>query len=437
MPKVTRTRDLTPYVIKGAKLRHFVQNGPPLSNQQESASFDASNQSKSYVGKQTTVSEGHPWHSRQRGSGDIGGDFTTTKSYVVGDAGGRRHYRWTIGPWDVKPYQNAELFELDAQTVAVDPTTFSWPTFPNAADYASSEAKLAQMGATAVARCSPTNPVSEASVFLGELVKDGLPSIPGLKAWENKLAILRSAGDEFLNAVFGWAPLVSDVKSTSKAIRHATAVMRQFERDSGRVVRRRYNFPIDRTRYTMQKVRSNVPPYYGPVTSGSIGQYFGSGDVYVDTQVSKSTWFSGAFTYYAPSGFGVSKGMDSAAAEAQRVFGLELTPETLWNLAPWSWAVDWVSNAGDVIHNLSDKIQYGQVMKYGYIMETIVVQDTYTWRRNSAQSYSGPSDVPALSFVTVTKKRRRANPFGFGISWDGLSPIQNAILAALGLSHSR
>jgi hypothetical protein len=38
-------------------------------------------------------------------------------------------------------------------------------------------------------------------------------------------------------------------------------------------------------------------------------------------------------------------------------------------------------------------------------------------------------------FEVVTKRRTEANPFGFGVSWKGLSPFQLSIAAALGISR--
>jgi len=59
---------------------------------------------------------------------------------------------------------------------------------------------------------------------------------------------------------------------------------------------------------------------------------------------------------------------------------------------------------------------------------------TSGWTGPNGTVYPGvtPSDV---TFVTETKKRIRANPFGFGVSWDGLSPFQASIAAALGITR--
>jgi hypothetical protein len=147
-------------------------------------------------------------------------------------------------------------------------------------------------------------------------------------------------------------------------------------------------------------------------------------------------WFSGAFTYYLPSGYDSRIGMERGALLAQKVFGLELTPEVLWNIAPWSWAVDWVSNVGDVISNLSDWLTDGLVLQYGYIMEQSFVQDTYSWE--GPTGFKSAAVRPATVVLTTeVKKRRQASPFGFGTSWSSFTPRQFAIAAALGLGSSK
>jgi len=319
----------------------------------------------------------------------------------------------------------------------LDVTGLSYP-----ASQESSDTALANYGATAVARCSPTNPVANLSVFLGETLKDGLPSIPGIRGWEKRAQLAAAAGEEFLNVVFGWTPLISDIKSTAKAIAHAKAVMKQFERDAGKVVRRSYVFDTEKSSSGPTLILSNARPDYGYVT-GTLSRcnltylFDESGSVFKTTNTVKKRWFSGAFTYHIPGGFTSNPAMDRAALEAKRVFGLDLTPETLYNLTPWSWALDWVSNAGDVLQNITRQSQYGQVMKYGYIMEHIVTTDTYYYSSSAPSSFGDRANVATLSLITETKKRVGANPFGFGLTWDGLSATQKAIAAALGFTHGR
>jgi hypothetical protein len=115
--------------------------------------------------------------------------------------------------------------------------------------------------------------------------------------------------------------------------------------------------------------------------------------------------------------------------------GLDPSPDTVWNLAPWSWAADWFTNAGDVVSNLSDFASGGLVMAYGYMMEHSSVTDSYRLADHTGL-IPMMGKPRSLDVVTETKLRIRANPFGFGVAWDGLSPFQLSILAALGLSRT-
>lgn len=379
---------------------------------------------------QETVSEGH----RYRDSGyDTGGPFRTTKKYSVieGPTANAIGDSRKIGGF---------LIKYKGPILPLDPFGLSYPADPSTSDSA-----LEPIGATAIANCSPTNPVANLSVFLGELAKDGIPSIPGLNSWEKRLRILANAGDEFLNFTFGWAPLIRDIQSTAKAVRHAQTVLQQFEKDAGKVVRRSYAFKTEEVANTMTKLSSFTFAFAGDEYPGqggcNLAQILPAGELWVAEKTTRRRWFSGAFTYHLPTGYFSRSELERTATEAKKVFGLDLTPETLWSLAPWSWALDWVVNAGDVIQNLTRHAQYGQVLRYGYLMEHSVSTKTYSMRVTQPPENYGLGGVSApvstLSLVTETKKRIAANPYGFGITWDGLNATQAAVVAALGLTRSR
>jgi hypothetical protein len=148
---------------------------------------------------------------------------------------------------------------------------------------------------------------------------------------------------------------------------------------------------------------------------------------------SKQQWFSGAFSYGMPLNSTSRGGMTSLAEKAKKLFGISLTPDVLWELTPWSWAVDWFTNTGDVLSNLSDAVSLGLVMHYGYMMEHTLHSYTYTL---DGCTHEGKSiQLAPVTLAVETKKRMHANPFGFGVSWDSLSPFQLSIAAALGISR--
>lgn len=303
-----------------------------------------------------------------------------------------------------------------------------WPTFLH-----SSTEDLGAKGATAVAQCKPTNAASDLLVALGELVTEGLPSAIGSRSWQSRTLRARNAGDEYLNKEFGWDPLVSDVISFGDTIRNSDVIMSQYERDMGKLVRRRRNLPQESSSSETVLSTSKLPEGIRITTTGPENTWTPGTWVREDVQ-SKRTWFSGAFCYGIPLNSTGREGVASLAAEADKLFGISLTPDVLWELTPWSWAIDWFSNTGDVLSNLSDAVTQGLVMHYGYIMEHTLHISTYTLE---GCTFGGRSiKVPPAQLVSETKKRVRANPFGFGVSWEDLSPFQLSILAAIGISRS-
>jgi hypothetical protein len=311
-------------------------------------------------------------------------------------------------------------------------STDDWPP-----DLSSSDADMDKAGATAIARCEPTKSVADLSTALLETLHDGLPAIVGAATWKNRTAILRNArknaSGEYLNYQFGIQPLLSDISNVAKGIKKSDEILSQFERDAGKVVRRKYYFPSQTTETTTNLGNSYPSTFWSGLST--IRDFWGTGTLIRQRKVVRRQWFSGAFTYYLPSGYDSRNRLSDLSRKAEVIFGLDLTPETIWNVSPWSWAIDWFANTGDVIHNLTAFKTNGLIMPYGYLMEHTIVTDTYSFVFNS-----DPSVRPKVANVVLTtevKKRRPANPFGFGVSWSGLSPFQASIAAALGLNKSR
>lgn len=419
----TRSRSLPLTLGKGRYKSYwdYADAGSPYQDRNEEQPFGP------YLGTQLTTSEGHPFRKNRNPGYDVGGNFDTLKS-VVEIVGNPIHHLHTTPLPTGHHVDNWAYY--DGPILSVNPTSVGFP--PNLAD---STSAMHLKGTTAISRSSPTNPVANLSTALGELYKDHLPAIPGIRSWEVKARLLANAGDEFLNVVFGWKPLLADIRTTAKAVAKSQAVLRQFERDAGKVVRRGYVFDTEVSEST-DLYRSNTAAHFGEgYTDLNEVDWTGRGDVYLTRRTVKRTWFSGAFTYHLPTDYNSRKSVDRAALEAKKVFGLSLTPETLWNLSPWSWALDWVSNTGDVLQNISALSQYGQVLRYGYVMHNCVTTDTYSWRRTSGpRYYGGEVHVPLVVMKTESKSRRGANPFGFGLTLDSLDATQKAIIAALGLS---
>lgn len=382
-----------------------------------------------YSGAQYTESEGHPFHSRKgpKGLDDVGGEFLTRRSYIHGISPKR------YSESQVESYPSVSITKTyKGPLLAINPgATYGFP--PSAE---SNRASLNKYGATAIARCAPGNPPANAVTILGELVKDGLPSLVGAQVWKSRFAdakklATKPGSEEYLNYQFGIAPLISDIKSLSSTILNSDSILSQFERDAGKVVRRRYQFPTE-TRSRTDELGKAQAYLGGPLSFSFNGAV--QGDLVRSRYTEIRRWFSGAFTYYLPTEYDSRLAMARAAGKAQQLLSVNLTPDTIWELTPWSWAVDWFSNAGDVIHNVQRFADGGLVMRYGYMMEHSIVTDTYTLENgNGVLRQRFP--VSPVKMTTEVKQRVAAHPFGFGMTWEGLSSFQASILAALGISR--
>jgi hypothetical protein len=169
---------------------------------------------------------------------------------------------------------------------------------------------------------------------------------------------------------------------------------------------------------------------------------------YKTREVLTRTWFSGAYTYHYDQGETLWKRMMAAEQRANRVYGLRLSPALLWELAPWSWLVDWKSNFGDVMTNISAFSKDGLVLCWGYVMCEMTITDTYSFsgvgaylppgETQAKHGRSGVRNGVSVSFQTKVKKRLRATPYGFGLdpNWSDFSDRQLSILGALGITRA-
>lgn len=388
---------------------------------------------------QEIISQGNPWPSG-RGKGNTGGPFYSSKfSYMESGTG---------------PFLLGNFFYgQEGQIYPKSPPAGGWHqgNWP-ARVVPSSNEFLFGLGGTAIARCEPTNPVFGASVALAELKRDGLPEMVGQSFFKERLAnvlsresavlskngkviagpsskmdkaSLKNIGQENLNYQFAIRPLLSDVKKLRKSVRDTDKILRDFERNSEKVVRRSYEFPEESSE-TVEVIDNAF------CTAGSSYFYSGPGRLTTTTKTTRRRWFSGAFVYAIP-----KSDIGRFMAEADKLYGIKVTPETVWNAAPWSWAADWIANYGDLIHNVNAFGSDGLVMRYGYLMEHSFQRVTYNWEGDLMMNWSGPRPVSTTQiFEHEVKKRVAASPYGFGLNVD-LSPRQIGIIASLGITQGR
>jgi hypothetical protein len=413
-------------VLKGPKLHgRFVHRNSLL------APFETDYTDRTLNGIQVTESEGHPFHNKYKGK-DVGGDFRTLKESALCSV---QTTHWTDG----EPSGNYQTFDMTITPRIDTNNTKPFILMPDSPLSFSSD--IDEKGAEAVALCNPLNPVASAATFLGETLKEGLPSLPGVRQWKNRTKLLLGVADEFLNAEFGWMPMLREIGDLAKAVSTAASVMKQYQRDAGKLVRRSWYFPTERHEHSEVLFPESLPELGGTASFGQVPLYgrgvLPMGQVVRRTIVERKVCFKGAFTYTMPDQSDSWYALLQAATGSnavQTAIGTSLTPEVLWELAPWSWALDWFSNAQEVVSNLQRFELEGLVMPYGYVMDEESTKQIYTWEPIEQGSFKQALIVSPVIRTSVSKMRKQASPFGFGLEWADLSPTQLAILAALGIT---
>lgn len=285
-------------------------------------------------------------------------------------------------------------------------------------------------GAKAIASCAPLQPASSVSTLLGELLMEGLPfGAAALSSLVQRAKYFQSIGDMTLALKFGFEPLIREVVAVMTAVSNSSKIIEQYYRDSGRQIRRSFRFPIENS------IVSSLASTGGYIFDVPLECYaiYGNGRVHQDLLIRKETWFSGAFLYHANQSYTLLGKAQEFGKLADRVLGTNITPEVLWELAPWSWLLDWKVNVGDAISNytrFSDSS--GLVLRYGYLMRKTLAQRTYT--AETIRLKAGNLNSLQRTFTVIQKERYKATPFGFGLNPNTFSVDQWAILAALGLS---
>ncbi len=320
---------------------------------------------------------------------------------------------------------------------------------------------VSKYGPAAIAATAPTNPASSGGQGFFEVLADGLPSIPkaGIGALDSIWATMRHLAHGNLSVQFDWLPFIGDFRSTLHALINASKLIRQYHRDSGRVVRRGMTFPV--TKVTTDLGSTSAISVTGALASPpgvdtSLGwalpsapnQYrfifhTGTGSAVAETKVvTTKVWFKGAYSYFVPPAkAGFLGRLKKFEEDANHLLGLELTPSLLWQLSPWSWLFDWKSQIGNSIKNFTALQTDSLVIRYGYLMVTTTTEHEVTLRRLYT-GYDRALNVPtnpvtcSTLYTTVLKERFRATPYGFGVDLSSLSARQWSILASLGMTRS-
>lgn len=239
-------------------------------------------------------------------------------------------------------------------------------------------------------------------------------------------------GDSYLSFQFGYAPLVADLKKCARAIINSDKAIRQFVRDSGRLVRRSAN---------LADTTSNEVSYSSLTTT--FVQYERSfflelGSYRLETVESTTARAFALWEYFASDHNGAIAMHQSAVKRADHFLGLKLTPQVLWQVTPWTWMIDWFLNVSNLLGYQQEVADYSLAMRRsGYVVErsrrmTAVQEFRY---RNGAGVRTPWMQAVCTSNSKIQIRRPGLSPYGLVKPWDGLNPFQISIAAALGLQR--
>jgi hypothetical protein len=239
----------------------------------------------------------------------------------------------------------------------------------------------------------------------------------------------KSVADHWVNTQFGWSPFINDLRKFWYTTQNLDKRIAQLQRDNGQwkkcggVVKSEEEEQVVASSATVTGHNPILLSYFYRL-SGITGSYEAV------RKDSFNVWFSGRFRYWIPNIMKTDPNWRWNAAV--HLFGLKPSPSVLWEIIPWSWLIDWCSNVGDVIDNLSARALDNLAAKYAYVMGTKKQEVTLT---SVADFYNGPQ-TETWSGTFTRKLRQEASPFGFDLSSDMFSARQWSILAALGISRS-
>jgi hypothetical protein len=305
---------------------------------------------------------------------------------------------------------------------------------------------LSGYGDSAYAKLRPKLEQASGGVFLAELsdlphmlkttskgFHDIWKSIGGKTV--SRIMQPKKTADHFLNHQFGWVPFLNDLDSFYKTFRDTEILVAKLTAQNNQWVRKRATIA--------ESVSvSLVPP---GVISGNIlfpntslnGTDYNNGGpfYYLVDRTTTTVSASGKFRYYRPEFDMTREDYSSALRSIQRqltLYGLRISPSNIYKATPWTWAIDWVSNAGKFIDRANDYLLDSVASQYLFVSchtkkERILVQFLPFKSRHTILSFSRSIDIK--------QRQEDASPYGFNLSVANLTPRQLAIAGALGITR--
>jgi hypothetical protein len=246
----------------------------------------------------------------------------------------------------------------------------------------------------------------------------------------------KGVAGHFLNHSFGWVPFVSDTTKFLDNVINSDTKIRRIIDENGKDIRRRAKL-LNHTEsikladeegclvspgntYILQACMV-APPRY---------------EVWLDRDIEAHS--VGRFRYYVPYFDPSNPQAQGVLGEARRqlaIHGARLTPLNIYRSIKWTWLIDWVSNTGRTISAIQDQALDNMAATYLYLCHT--ERKTYRFRQTLPFNFmsGGPITLEWSRVIEVKQRKEAEAPFGFGLSWEELTPRQLSLLAAIGITR--
>lgn len=320
---------------------------------------------------------------------------------------------------------------------------------------------------------NPFRSNNSASTALLELLKGDLPRAFGnLTRFSSEMRYLHPSdrmklvdqmysetatppGATDLNIRFGWAPLVSDIKTLIEACIRLDSTLveknarrkrsKQFRKidyyaDISGYYRASFGFPTFGTYKNVPHSEFVPPSVIGSTVYSSTNQT-GPGVSYSFTAGKGMEFLTQdirySFSARYSNGVRTNPTLDQYAEKLVGFLGLEITPEVIYDLTPWTWLLDWFTSLGSCVKFLTDFGLRNNVVDFAYFTQHVTTSRGRMLWNLSAQGVATTSGAIMVKEETKEIYREAASPLGFGVSWSTLTESQLGILAALGLIRKR
>jgi len=251
---------------------------------------------------------------------------------------------------------------------------------------------------------------------------------------KSKLMTPHNVADNFLNHQFGWVPFVNDLGKFVTTFQNSADIKARLTANNDRWTRRRV---VLEDTQTSRIVESGGGMQVQPV--GYLVQSLfevGKGPTW-ETKMQEHSYVSavGSYKYYRPEFDDSLPDYDSAWNNVCRdltIYGARLSPSNVYRATPWTWLIDWFTDFATNIDAFSDIAVDAVAARYLYVTKHISTTQVLT------QTLPFKDGVVQASWpITWQEKARNGagTPYGFGLSWNMLSPGQLAILAALKITR--